>query len=43
MNGFNLKEFSMVYDNQDFKTNANPKDVENQNYGCGCFWFIKNN
>ena len=43
MNGFNLKEFSMGYDNQDFKTNANPKDVENQNYGCGCFWFIKNN
>jgi hypothetical protein len=41
MEGFYLKEFSMVYDNCDFVNNANPKDVINQTYGCGCFWFIK--
>ena len=32
MEGFYLKEFSMVYDNCDFI---------NKTYGCGCFWFIK--
>ena len=41
--GFTLKEFSMVYDNQEFIENANPEDVKNQKYACGCFWFIKNN
>jgi ubiquinone/menaquinone biosynthesis C-methylase UbiE len=41
MNDFQLVEFSMVYDNKEFIKNANPKDVENQKYGCGCFWFIK--
>lgn len=43
MDGFTLKEFSMVYDNQEFIENANPEDVKNQKYACGCFWFIKNN
>ena len=43
MEGFTLKEFSMVYDNQEFIENANPEDVKNQKYACGCFWFIKNN
>jgi hypothetical protein len=41
MEGFSLKEFSMVYDNQDFIENARPEDVKNQKYACGCFWFIK--
>ena len=41
MSGFSLKEFSMVYDNQEFKRNANPEDVSTQNYACGCFWFVK--
>lgn len=41
MDGFVLKEFSMVYDDQTFVRNANPEDVSTQNYACGCFWFVK--
>lgn len=39
--GFKLKEFSLVTDTADFIENANHELVKNQNYGCGCFWFIK--
>lgn len=43
--GFTLKEFSLVTDNNDFSENINLEQVkdlvERQNYGCGCFWFIK--
>ena len=42
MEGFNLKEFSMIYDDNSFVENANPEDVILQNYACGCFWFVKN-
>lgn len=41
MDGFELVEFSMVYDNHDFIRNANLEDVAKQNYGCGCFWYKK--
>lgn len=39
-----LKEFSMIPDN--FREtgiiyNADPNFVKEQNWGCGCFWFIK--
>lgn len=39
-----LVEFSLVTDTVeqgDFIENANPKLVESQNYGCGCFLFTK--
>ncbi len=38
---FELKEFSLITDDGKFLENANPKLVESQRYGCGCFWFIK--
>lgn len=37
----NLKEFSLIADNGQFITNADPVLVKDQKYGCGCFWFIK--
>lgn len=36
-----LKEFSLITDSGDFIENANIELVKEQNYGCGCFWFIK--
>ncbi len=39
--GFTLKKFSLVLDNRDFLENAGFDVAEKQNYGCGCFWFIK--
>ncbi|MDB5206501.1 MAG: hypothetical protein JWR72_1576 [Flavisolibacter sp.] len=39
---FVLRDFSLVTDVGDFVENADPKSVESQKYGCGCFWFIKN-
>ncbi|MEI6296919.1 MAG: DUF268 domain-containing protein [bacterium] len=43
-NGFELKEFSLIPDDAK-KTgiikNASKELVDKQNYGCGCFWFIK--
>ncbi len=36
-----LKEFSLITDNGDFIEDANPKLVNDQKYGCGCFWFNK--
>lgn len=36
-----LKEFSLITDNGDFIENAKSEEVARQNYGCGCFWFIK--
>jgi len=42
--GLELKDFSLVPDN--FKKsglihNADPELVKNQDWGCGCFWFVK--
>jgi hypothetical protein len=39
--GFTLKSFSLVKDNNDFVEEASLKEGRNQNYGCGCFWFVK--
>lgn len=41
---FYLKEFSLIPDNFEetgLIYNANPCLVKKQNWGCGCFWFIK--
>lgn len=42
--GLTLKEFSLIPDNAlevGMIYNATKDDVSNQNYGCGCFWFVK--
>ena len=43
--GFELKEFSLITDKNEYIENINIKDaknlVEKQRYGCGCFYFIK--
>ena len=36
-----IKEFSMVDDNRQFIENADPAYANQQNYGCGCWWFAK--
>lgn len=40
--GFKIIEFSLVTDNNDFITNSDLSLANEQNYGCGCFWFQKN-
>ncbi|MBL0358839.1 MAG: DUF268 domain-containing protein [Chitinophagaceae bacterium] len=40
-NGFSLKDFSLVKDNADFINNADLSEAALQEYGCGCFWFVK--
>jgi glycosyltransferase involved in cell wall biosynthesis len=42
--GFELKEFSLIPDNArttGIIKNAPEELADNQNYGCGCFWFVK--
>ena len=39
--GFRLEKFSLVADSNDFIDDATLEEGEKQNYGCGCFWFIK--
>lgn len=41
--GFTLQEFSLIPDKGGLLQNAAPELVQQQEYGCGCFWFIKNN
>ena len=36
-----LKEFSVVDDQNKFIENADPEMVKSQHYACGCFWFTK--
>jgi SAM-dependent methyltransferase len=36
-----LKEFSLITDSNNFIENAKIEFVKEQEYGCGCFWFIK--
>jgi SAM-dependent methyltransferase len=36
-----LKEFSLIPDAGGLIENADPKLVQQQRYGCGCFWFKK--
>jgi hypothetical protein len=38
-----LKEFSLIPDAGGLIVNADPNLVKDQAYGCGCFWFKKNN
>ena len=40
--GFTLKKFSLVLDDNDFIEDADFNIAKKQNYGCGCFWFVKN-
>ncbi|HET6990698.1 MAG TPA: DUF268 domain-containing protein, partial [Bacteroidia bacterium] len=42
--GFELKEFSLVPDNEKdggLIQNSTKEMSDKQNYGCGCFWFVK--
>lgn len=42
--GFRLKEFSLIPENAcdgDLIINAAKEQADKENYGCGCFWFIK--
>jgi hypothetical protein len=39
--GCKLMEFTLLTDNYHFIENANPNLVQQQRYGCGCFWFKK--
>lgn len=41
--GFRLQNFSLIDDQNKFTQNADFEIAEIQNYGCGCFWFIKEN
>jgi SAM-dependent methyltransferase len=38
---FELKDFSLVKDDQTYIDHANPALVQEQAYGCGCFWYQK--
>ena len=42
---FELKEFTLITDKNDFVEKINTEEAKNltekQSYGCGCFWFIK--
>ena len=38
---FELADFSLVTDNNQFLSPAPVAIVENQKYGCGCFWYIR--
>lgn len=39
--GFELKDFSLVTDQNEFIEKAELREGSSQSYGCGCFWFIK--
>ncbi len=42
--GFGLKEFSLIPENSEkggIIIDADPKLVKEENYACGCFWFVK--
>jgi SAM-dependent methyltransferase len=39
--GYNLKQFSLVNDKSEFILNASLEEGKRQEYGCGCFWFVK--
>lgn len=38
---FELRNFSLVTDSNDFIWEADTTLVSKQKYGCGCFWFVK--
>lgn len=39
--GFEMKQFSLITDQNDFIEGATLEEAAKQNYGCGCFWFVK--
>jgi len=39
--GFHIEQFALVDDQGRFTLNANSGDADQQNYGCGCWYFIK--
>ena len=39
--GFKLKNFALIDDQNSFLENAALDEAALQNYGCGCFWFVK--
>ena len=39
--GFYLKEFSLVLDDGSFLRDCSLENAAGENYGCGCFWFVK--
>ncbi len=39
--GFHIEQFALVDDQGRFILNANSNDADQQNYGCGCWYFIK--
>lgn len=41
MNGFKLRNFSLINDEGLFLENADLQIAAKQNYGCGCYWFEK--
>jgi SAM-dependent methyltransferase len=41
MNGFKVQKFSLVNDKGKYIENADLDDAATQQYGCGCYWFIK--
>ena len=36
-----VKQFALVDDRGEFTVNADPADVRDQTYGCGCWWLVK--
>jgi hypothetical protein len=39
--GLHIEQFALVDDKGSFTVNADPTEVRNQHYGCGCWWFKK--
>ncbi|HTB32098.1 MAG TPA: DUF268 domain-containing protein [Bacteroidia bacterium] len=39
--GFKIKDFSLVTDKNEFIADAAVQLANEQQYGCGCFWFVK--
>jgi len=40
-NGLHIEQFSLVDDNDQLFINADPAYANQQEYGCGCWWFTK--
>ena len=36
-----IQQFALVDDRGEFAVNADPAHVRDQEYGCGCWWFVK--
>lgn len=38
---FELKDFTLIDDLNEYKENADPSLVKYSSFGCGCFWYVK--